>query len=221
MRKLSELEIQKIDQRLKSLKIRYIEIYEEIRDHYITALEQVSLEKFDAKKEVLDDEFAWSVVRKMEKELSKQVSKQVLVAQLEFLKFWNHGIKGLLIALVGLSAIVITTFSIPPSELILVFLAIIICTAIGVFIIKRDALSFSLSLSHKTVSISSAIALKRIGILNSVFVWVYVMPNIFTHGAILTNTLFVAGMGIVTVVSMMYSISLLTIASSLHKPKLL
>jgi len=219
MRKLSELEIQKIDQRLKSLKIRYIEIYEEIRDHYITALEQVSLEKFDAKKEVLDDEFAWSVVRKMEKELSKQVSKQVLVAQLEFLKFWNHGIKGLLIALVGLSAIVITTFSIPPSELILVFLAIIICTAVGVFIIKRDALSFSLS--HKAVSISSAIALKRIGILNSVFVWVYVMPNIFTHGAILTNTLFVAGMGILTVISMMYSISLLAIASSLHKPKLL
>jgi hypothetical protein len=219
MRKLSELEIQKIDQRLKSLKIRYIEIYEEIRDHYITALEQVSLEKFDAKKEVLDDEFAWSVVRKMEKELSKQVSKQVLVAQLEFLKFWNHGIKGLLIALVGLSAIVITTFSIPPSELILVFLAIIICTAVGVFIIKRDALSFSLS--HKTVSISSAIALKRIGILNSVFLWIYGMPNIFTNGAILTNTLFVAGMGIVTVISMMYSISLLAIASSLHKPKLL
>jgi hypothetical protein len=219
MRKLSELEIQKIDQRLKSLKIRYIEIYEEIRDHYITALEQVSLEKFDAKKEVLDDEFAWSVVRKMEKELSKQVSKQVLVAQLEFLKFWNHGIKGLLIALVGLSAIVITTFSIPPSELILVFLAIIICTAVGVFIIKRDSLSFSLS--HKTVSISSAIALKRIGILNSVFLWIYGMPNIFTNGAILTNTLFVAGMGIVTVISMMYSISLLAIASSLHKPKLL
>jgi ABC-type multidrug transport system fused ATPase/permease subunit len=149
MRKLSELEIQKIDQRLKSLKIRYIEIYEEIRDHYITALEQVSLEKFDAKKEVLDDEFAWSVVRKMEKELSKQVSKQVLVAQLDFLKFWNHGIKGLLIAFVTLTALVISIFSIPPSELILVFLAIIICTAVGVFIIKRDALSFSLS--HKTV----------------------------------------------------------------------
>jgi hypothetical protein len=219
MRRLSELEIQKIDQRLKSLKIRYIEIYEEIRDHYITTLEQVSLEKFDAKKEVLDDEFAWSVVRKMEKELSKHVSKQVLVAQLDFLKFWNHGIKGLLIALVGLTALVISIFSIPPSELILVFLAIIICTAVGVFIIKRDALSFSLS--HKTVFISSAIALKRIGILNSVFVWIYAMPNIFTRGAILTNTLFVAGMGIVTVISMMYSISLLAIASSLHKPKLL
>jgi len=219
MRKLSELEIQKIDQRLKSLKIRYIEVYEEIRDHYITALEQVSLEKFDAKKEVLDDEFAWSVVRKMEKELSKHVSKQVLVAQLDFLKFWNHGIKGLLIAFVGLTALVISIFSIPPSELILVFLAIIICTAAGVFIIKRDALSFSLS--HKTVSISSVIILERVGLLNSVFLWIYCMPNIFTNGAILINTLFVAGMGIVTVISMMYSISLLAIASSLHKPKLL
>jgi len=47
------------------------------------------------------------------------------------------------------------------------------------------------------------------------------MPNIFTNGAILINTLFVAGMGIVTVISMMYSICLLAIASSLHKPKLL
>jgi hypothetical protein len=218
MRKLSESETQKIDQRLKSLKIRYTEIYEEIRDHYITALEQVSLEKFDAKKEVLDDEFAWSVLRKMEKELSNQVSKQVLVAQLEFLKFWKYGLKGLLIAFTGFTALVFSILSIPPSQLILVFLAIIICTAVAAFIIKRDAISFSLS--HKTVSISSVIVLQRVGILNSVFLWIYFVPNIFTHGAILTNTLFVAGTGIVTIISMMYSISLLAIASSLDKPKL-
>jgi len=41
MRKLAESEIQKIDDRLKSLQIRYTEVYEGIRDHYITALEQV------------------------------------------------------------------------------------------------------------------------------------------------------------------------------------
>ena len=92
MRQLSELEIQKIDQRLKRLQIRYTEVFEEIRDHYITALEQVSLENFVAKKEILDEEFAWSVVKGMDKELEKNVSKQVLLSQLDFLKFCKYGI---------------------------------------------------------------------------------------------------------------------------------
>lgn len=213
MRTLSPQEIARIDQRLDSLKIQYLEIFHELRDHYFTELEKKPAEEFEVTFQQLNETFAWSVVKKMEKELEKNVSKQVLVAQLEFLKFWNRGIKGQLISFASLSFLVICIFTFPASELLLVFLAIIICTSAGVFVIKRDALFFSLS--HKPVSIRSTTVLKRVGILNNLFVWIYVMPNIFTNGAILTNTLFVVGMGIVTVFGILYSISLLAIASDL------
>ncbi len=219
MRKLSELEIQKIDRRLKSLQIRYTEVFEEIRDHYITALEQVSLENFVAKKEVLDETFAWSVVKGMDKELEKNVSKQIGVAQLDILKFWNHGFKGLVAGFVGLVVLTIVSLIIPPSELILVFLLLIICTTAGVFFMKRDALSFSLS--HKTVSIFSATVIKRVGILNIVFMWIYAMPSVLTRGEVHSNTLFVWLMPIVTLLSIMYSISLIVVASHLPKSKMI
>ncbi|MBA4301404.1 hypothetical protein SAMN03080617_00551 [Algoriphagus alkaliphilus] len=213
MRTLSPQEIARIDQRLESLKIQYLEIYHELRDHYFTELEKKPTEEFEVNFQQLNETFAWSVVKKMEKELEKNVSKQVLVAQLKFLKFWNRGINGLLISFASLSILVICIIAIPASELLLVFLAIIICTSAGVFIIKRDALSFSLR--HKPISVRSTTVLKRVGILNNLFVWIYVMPNIFSDGAILTNTLFVVGMGIVTVFSLLYSISLLAISSDL------
>lgn len=69
MRKLTDIELQTIKDRLVSLQITYLEIYDELLDHYISALEQVDPEDFDDKKEKLDEEFAWSVVRGMEKDL--------------------------------------------------------------------------------------------------------------------------------------------------------
>ncbi|SIS85384.1 hypothetical protein [Belliella pelovolcani] len=89
MRKLTDIEIQIIKDRLDSLSLSYIEIYNELLDHYVTALEQVDPEGFVEKKEMLDDEFAWSVVRDMEKELLKNVSQELQGSQLEALKFWK------------------------------------------------------------------------------------------------------------------------------------
>lgn len=149
----------------------------------------------------------------MDNELENNVSKQILVTQLDFLKFWNHGIKGLLLDLGSFSLLVICILIIPASDLILVFLALILCTTTGVYFIKRDALRFNLS--HKPVSISSAIILKRVGILNTIFVWTFVLPSVFTHGSILSNTLYVWGVALVAIFMVMYSIGLLAIASSL------
>jgi len=213
MRQLSEQEIVSIHARLKSLHIRYTEVYEEIFDHYCTTLENVPVLDYPTIIARLNETFAWSVVKGMDKELEKNVSKQVLAAQLDFLKFWNHGIKGFLVGLAGFASLAIFAFTIPASESILVFLAIILFTTAGVFFMRRDALSFSLS--HKSVSISSAIVIKRVGILNTVFVWIYVFPSVFTHGAIFSNALVVWGMGIVTIFSILYSISLLAISANL------
>lgn len=88
-RTLTDTEIQAIKDRLDSLNVSYLEIYHELMDHYVTALEQVEPEEFDRKKESLDEEFAWSVVRDMEKQLLNYVSSELKNSQLESLKFWK------------------------------------------------------------------------------------------------------------------------------------
>ncbi|MFT4857730.1 MAG: hypothetical protein ACI9UV_000121 [Algoriphagus sp.] len=88
-RTLSEIEILIIKDQLESLPIAYVEIYDELLDHYVTALEQLPAEEFPIKKEALDHEFNWSVVVRMEKELLKTVSKEMKSAKMESLKFWK------------------------------------------------------------------------------------------------------------------------------------
>ncbi|WP_439474796.1 hypothetical protein [Algoriphagus formosus] len=89
MRTLSTQEITRIDQRLESLKIQYLEIHHEIRDHYFTELEKKPAEEFDATFQQLNETFAWSMVKNMEKELFKNVSDQLSTSQWEALKFWK------------------------------------------------------------------------------------------------------------------------------------
>jgi hypothetical protein len=86
-RSLTSKEIQSIKERLESLRLSYLEIYNELFDHYVTALEQVEPDKFEDKKALLDKEFCWSMVRDMEKQLLDAVSKQLKKAQLEAFKF--------------------------------------------------------------------------------------------------------------------------------------
>lgn len=71
MRTLYQKEIAKINQRLESLKINFLEIYHEIRDHYFTELEKKPVEEFEATIQELNETFAWSVVKGMGKELRK------------------------------------------------------------------------------------------------------------------------------------------------------
>ncbi|GHB34475.1 hypothetical protein [Mongoliitalea lutea] len=92
MRKLTDVELEIIKDRLENLSLSYVEIYNELLDHYVTTLEQVDPEGFAKNKEILDDEFTWSVVRNMEKELLKNVSQELQTSQLEALKFWKMDI---------------------------------------------------------------------------------------------------------------------------------
>ncbi|WP_339865997.1 hypothetical protein [uncultured Algoriphagus sp.] len=213
MRNLTSQELEWIHTRLKSLHIRYTEVYAEIFDHYCTTLENTPELESPRAIAKLNHTFSWSVVKNMDKELEKNVSKQIGVAQMDFLKFWKHGLKGFLIGFVGLVVLTIASLIIPASEIILIFLVLIICTTGGVFFMKRDALSFSLS--HKMVSISSATIIKRVGILNTIFMWIYAMPSVLTRGDIYSNTLFIWLTATVAIISIIYAISLLAIASNL------
>ncbi|SFT95575.1 hypothetical protein SAMN04489724_2949 [Algoriphagus locisalis] len=219
MRQLSEQEFALIHARLKSLNIRYIEVYEEIFDHYCTTLENVPALDSQTTIAKLNETFACSVVKNMDKELEKSVSKQVWIAQLEFLKFWKHGVKGILIGLVGFFALAISILLIPASELILVFLVLIFCTTGGIYFMKRDAMNFSFQ--HKSVSVSSIAVIKRVGLLNSLMCWIWIMPIVLSGGNILSNNFFAIGMAVATILSIIYSISLIAVASRLPKSTLL
>lgn len=115
MRKLTETELQTIKKRLASLQIAYIEINDELLDHYITALEQVSPEEFESKKEDLDDEYAWSVVKQMEKELLKTAWKEIGFASKSSYKVWNLGVKKIGILILSLIVLSFTFYLFGPD----------------------------------------------------------------------------------------------------------
>jgi hypothetical protein len=89
MRTLSTQEIAQIDHRLESLKIQYLEIFHELRDHYFTELEKKPVEEFEVTFKLLNETFAWSVVKGMEKNLYKVAGKQIKEMQWDMIKFWK------------------------------------------------------------------------------------------------------------------------------------
>ena len=110
MRMLSEPEISQIDQPLESLKIQYLEIFQELRDHYFTELEKKPVDEFEPTFQQLNETFAWSVVKGMEKELRKATVKQIGNLQLQALKFWKLSPWELSLAVLILVGLITTYF---------------------------------------------------------------------------------------------------------------
>lgn len=146
-RTLSEIEIQTIKDRLDSLNLSYLEIYNELLDHYVTALEAVPEEAFESKKNELDEQFAWSVVRNMEKELLQNVSEQLQNSQLEALKFWKLDFWKVL----GIFTYSILLFAIYRFISLYVMLGFSVVPALGIMIalLYHSSNYFSLSLDPK------------------------------------------------------------------------
>lgn len=144
MRMLSENEIQLIKAHLESLSLSYIEIYNELYDHYVTALEAVSEESFESRKNELDEEFAWSVVREMEKELLKNVSEQLEQSQFEALKFWKMDFWKVL-GIFIYTALLITVYEFISLDVMLVF-SFVPALGIMIALLNQSGNYFSFSL---------------------------------------------------------------------------
>lgn len=153
MRILSPQEIARIDQRLRSLKIFYLEIYHEIRDHYFTDLEKKPVDEFEPTFQQLNETFAWSVVKGMEKEVRKATNRQIGQLQLDSLKFWKLGWKGNLVytSWLGLMVLAFSNFGVVGlmfSTSILPFMVILgIWHKLGF----KDALNLSIT-RHKPLN---------------------------------------------------------------------
>ena len=99
MRQLTSQELEQFHARLKSLHIRYTEVYEETFDHYCTTLENTPALDSPVIIAKLNDTFAWSVVKRMEKNSRRAQNQQANKMQLESLKIWKLKSSSLLILL--------------------------------------------------------------------------------------------------------------------------
>lgn len=174
MRKLSSQEIARIDQRLEKLKIFYLEIYHEIRDHCFTELEKKPIEEFEATFEKLNETFAWSVVKGMEKELRKATSKKITQLQLDFLKiselrWWEPALAGILLCTYPA---IYFKFGLIDLMTVTGLISLIFAVAIWAGVAIKGIINYSVT-RHKPMSCGSAELFGRMALQLSSYSWLY------------------------------------------------
>jgi hypothetical protein len=198
MRTLSPQEIARIDQRLVSLKIFYIEIYHEIRDHYFTELEKKPSEEFEATFQQLNETFAWSVVKKIEKEVRKATNRQIGQLQLDSLKFWNLGWKENLVyaAWLGFLMLGFVNFGVTGLMFATSILAFMVVIGIWYKLGFKDALNLSIT-RHKPLNSLKVGVFARMGLAFGMLPWIHFGTKLSSDDAIFDISQFILGMIIV------------------------
>ncbi|PZX60466.1 hypothetical protein LV84_00745 [Algoriphagus ratkowskyi] len=144
MRKLTEQELEWIHTRLKSLHIRYTEVYEETFDHYHSALERCSVADSAEVFRKLNKDFSRDAVKKMEKELRKTSQKQVTKMQIESFMFWKYDVRTS-ISFIALSTVSVLISILFGKYLLSAWLGIVIVTGL-VFMFSKDKSLFHFNL---------------------------------------------------------------------------
>ena len=164
MRKLDESELTQIQNRLNALKIYFVELNDELYDHYVTELEKLPETEFQQAMERLNESFAWSVVRKMERNFRKISNQEVTSLQLDSLKFWKRGQFnwGLVLTMLTLATSSYLLFGL---EGLFNFIAVSsVATAFFIWLQQGKELSLNLDpKKNKPVKMLSAAAVARLG----------------------------------------------------------
>ena len=194
MRILSPQEIARIDQRLESLKIYYLEILHELRDHYFTELEKKSSEEFEGTFQQLNETFAWSVVKKMEKEVRKATNRQIGQLQLDSLKFWNLNWKENL-AYASWSALLILAFvNFGVNGLMFTTAILAIAVVLGIWSILGIKNFFTLSITrHKPLKSFDVGVFSRMGFAFGLLSWIHFGTKLSSADAIFDIYQFIFG----------------------------
>lgn len=211
MRTLSPKEIYRIDQRLKSLKIFYLEIYHEIRDHYFTDLEKKPVEEFEATFQQLNETFAWSVVKRMEKEVRKATNRQISQLQLDSLKFWNLDWKENLTyaSWLGLMVLAFSNFGVVGLMFTTSILAFMVILGIWHKLGFKDALNLSIT-RHKPLNSLKVGVFSRIGFAFGMLSWIHFGTKLSSDDAIFDSSQFI--FGLIILLASLYLISLVKVA---------
>ena len=198
MRTLSPQEIARIDQRLESLKIQYLEIFHELRDHYFTELEKKPTEEFEATFQQLNETFAWSVVKKMEKELRKATNRQIGQLQLDSLKFWNLSFKENLVyaSWIGFLMLAFVNFGVTGLMFTTAILAVVVI--LGIWSLLGVKNFFTLSITrHRPLKSFDVGVFSRMGFGFGLLSWIHFGTKLSSDDAIFDISQFILGMIIV------------------------
>ncbi len=211
MRTLTPQEISQIDQRLESLKIQYLEIFHEIRDYYFTELEKKPVDEFEATFQQLNETFAWSVVKGMEKEVRKATNRQIGQLQLDSLKFWNLGWKENLTyaSWLGLMVVAFLNFGITGLLFTTSILAFMVIIGIWHKLGFKDALNLSIT-RHKPLNTLKVGVFSRMGVAFGMLPWIHFGTKLSSDDAIFDNSQFI--LGIITLIASLYLFSLVKVA---------
>lgn len=210
MRTLSLQEIARIDQRLESLKIQYLEIFHELRDHYFTELEKTPVEEFEATFQQLNETFAWSVVKKMEKELRKATNRQIGQLQLDSLKFWNLSFKENLVyaSWIGFLMLAFVNFGVTGLMFTTAILAAAVILGIWYSLGFKDSMNLSIT-RHKPLNSLKVGIFSRMGLAFGMLPWIHFGTKLSSDDAIFDMSQFILGM--IIVLFSLYLFSLLKI----------
>ena len=220
MRKLNEQEIKSIKSRLDSLQIAYVEIYDELLDHYVSQLEKKHPSEFNQNLVQLNESFAWSVVKKMESNLEKNTQKRVANMQWESLKFWNYSIYETFISFL-LMASMLAFYLFFGVEGLFLASSVLALTAIIIALRKHgESINFSLNpKKQRPIACVSKVIFWRLGILYGCLSWFWVAVKNwgnFDLGPIGTTLGIIICTGV-----FLYTISLLKVSIIYKKPELI
>lgn len=216
MRKLTPIEIPRIDQRLESLKIFYLEIYHEIRDHYFTELEKKSSEEFEATFQKLNETFAWSVVKKMEKELRKATNRQISQLQLDSLKFWNLSFKENLVyaAWIGFLMLAFVNFGVTGLMFTTAILAFAVILGIWSILGVKNFFTFSIT-RHKPLKSFDLGVFSRLGFGFGLLSWMHFGTKLSSDDAIFDTSQMILGLVIIMISLYLFSLVKITFDKNL------
>jgi len=211
MRTLTPQEISQIDQRLESLKIQYLEILQEIRDHYFTELEKKTVDEFDATFQQLNETFAWSVVKGMEKEVRKATNRQIGQLQLDSLKFWKLGWKENLVytSWLGLMVLAFSNFGVVGLVFTTSILAFMVILGIWHKLGFKDALNLSIT-RHKPLNSLKVGVFSRMGVAFGMLPWIHFGTKLSSDDAMFDSYQFL--LGIIILLATLYLFSLVKVA---------
>jgi uncharacterized membrane protein len=138
MRKLTDKELQAIQDSIRKKEIHAAELLAEIYDHYITHLESQAEEEFEAELEKLDDKWTYAYCHKIQHELNKNINKTIRKTQWSLIKSyfsWPKMVFTLL--LVTILALIVNTLSWNAQVIILFLLPLVYIVAFSIILTVR------------------------------------------------------------------------------------
>ncbi len=221
MRKLTSQELQWVHTKLKSLHIRYTEVYEEIFDHYCTTLENASEAESNGVFERLNKTFAWSVVKRMDKNRRKASNQQLTKLQLESLKFWKLKAFNLLILFFTLTSALFISYWFGTYAFISCVGIVGFIAGIIMFSKHRTALNFSFNpFKEKPVNSFSHVIYGRFCLFIPAIINCYIGLTSFQIGRLSMGSQFFTLINIAFILLFIFGLSLIKATLDYQVPKL-